>query len=130
MKIYIESLGCSKNLVDSELILGSLKKSGHQISSVEEAEVIIVNTCGFIGDAKKESLDAILDLSEYKKTGNCKKLIVTGCMVERYSQELSREIPEVDAFWGTGNLLNINEVLEQEKPDKNKLSSKIDKLLC
>jgi len=73
MKIYIESLGCSKNLVDSELILGSLKKSGHQISSVEEAEVIIVNTCGFIGDAKKESLDAILDLSEHKKTGNCKK---------------------------------------------------------
>ncbi|MEE9239265.1 MAG: 30S ribosomal protein S12 methylthiotransferase RimO [Thermodesulfobacteriota bacterium] len=118
MKIYIESLGCSKNLVDSELILGSLKKSGHQISSEEEAEVIIVNTCGFIGDAKKESLDAILDLSEHKKTGNCKKLIVTGCMVERYSQELSREIPEVDAFWGTGNLLNINEILEQEKPEK------------
>lgn len=118
MKIYIESLGCSKNLVDSELILGSLKKSGHQISSEEEAEVIIVNTCGFIGDAKKESLDAILNLSEHKKTGNCKKLIVTGCMVERYSQELSREIPEVDAFWGTGNLLKINEILEQEKPKK------------
>jgi len=118
MKIYIESLGCSKNLVDSELILGSLKKSGHQISSEEEAEVIIVNTCGFIGDAKKESLDAILDLSEHKKSGNCKKLIVTGCMVERYSEELSREIPEVDAFWGTGNILKINEVLEQEKPKK------------
>jgi ribosomal protein S12 methylthiotransferase len=118
MKIYIESLGCSKNLVDSELILGSLTKAGHQISSEEEAEVIIVNTCGFIGDAKKESLDAILDLSEHKKTGNCKKLIVTGCMVERYSEELSREIPEVDAFWGTGNILKINEVLEQEKPKK------------
>ena len=118
MKIYIESLGCSKNLVDSELILGSLKKSGHQISSEEEAEVIIVNTCGFIGDAKKESLDAILDLSEYKKSGSCKKLIVTGCMVERYSEELSHEIPEVDAFWGTGNLLKINEVLENEKTDR------------
>jgi len=118
MKIYIESLGCSKNLVDSELILGSLTKSGHQLSSEDEAEVIIVNTCGFIGDAKKESLDAILDLSEHKKTGNCKKLIVTGCMVERYSQELSREIPEVDAFWGTGNLLKINEVLDQERTEK------------
>lgn len=114
MKIYIESLGCSKNLVDSELILGSLTKSGHQISSEEEAEVIIVNTCGFIGDAKKESLDAILDLSEYKKSGSCKKLIVTGCMVERYSEELSKEIPEVDAFWGTGNIFNIGDSLKQE----------------
>lgn len=114
MKIYIESLGCSKNLVDSELILGSLTKSGHQISSEEEADVIIVNTCGFIGDAKKESLDAILDLSEYKKTGSCKKLIVTGCMVERYSEELSKEIPEVDAFWGTGNIFKIGDALEQE----------------
>lgn len=114
MKIYIESLGCSKNLVDSELMLGSLQKSGHQISSEQEAEVIIVNTCGFIGDAKKESLDAILDLSEYKKTGSCKKLIVTGCMVERYSEELSKEIPEVDAFWGTGNIFKIGDALEEE----------------
>lgn len=116
MKIYIESLGCSKNLVDSELILGSLTKSGHQISSEEEADVIIVNTCGFIGDAKKESLDAIIDLAEYKKEGNCKKLIVTGCMVERYSEELGKEIPEVDAFWGTGNILKIGDSLEEEFP--------------
>ncbi len=114
MKIYIESLGCSKNLVDSELILGSLKKSGHQISSEEEADVIIVNTCGFIGDAKKESVNAILDLLEYKKSGSCKKLIVTGCMVERYSEELSHEIPEVDAFWGTGNIFKIGDALEEE----------------
>lgn len=120
MKIYIESLGCSKNLVDSELILGSLTKSGHQISSEEEAEVIIVNTCGFIGDAKKESLDAIIDLAEYKKEGNCKKLIVTGCMVERYSEELSKEIPEVDAFWGTGNILKIGDSLDREFP-RNKI---------
>ena len=118
MKIYIESLGCSKNLVDSELILGTLTKSGHEISSEEEAEVIIVNTCGFIGDAKKESLDAILDLSEYKKSGSCKKLIVTGCMVERYSEQLSKEIPEVDAFWGTGNILKIGDALGQETSGK------------
>ncbi len=119
MKIYIESLGCSKNLVDSELILGSLKKSGHQISSEEEADVIIVNTCGFIGDAKKESVNAILDLLEYKKSGSCKKLIVTGCMVERYSEELSHEIPEVDAFWGTGNIFKIGDALEEESKYTN-----------
>ena len=117
MKIYIESLGCSKNLVDSELILGSLKKSGHQISSEEEADVIIVNTCGFIGDAKKESVNTILDLLEYKKSGSCKKLIVTGCMVERYSEELSKEIPEVDAFWGTGNIFKIGDAIDQESKD-------------
>ncbi len=118
MKIYIESLGCSKNLVDSELILGSLKKSGHIISSEQDADVIIVNTCGFIGDAKKESVNAILDLLEYKRSGRCKKLIVTGCMVERYSDELRNEIPEVDAFWGTGNILKIGEALDKERTDR------------
>ena len=108
MKISIVSLGCSKNLVDSEIMSGALRSSGHEISSEENAEVIIVNTCGFIGDAKKESLDTILEMSEHKVSGSCKKLIVTGCLVERYSEELSRELPEVDAFWGTGNLLKIN----------------------
>ncbi len=124
MKISIVSLGCSKNLVDSELILGTLTKSGHEIAPEQDAELIIVNTCGFIGDAKKESLDTILEMSELKKTGSCKKLIVTGCMVERYRNELETEIPEVDAFWGTGNLLNINEVLQdagtKEKKDRAK----------
>ena len=123
MKIAIVSLGCSKNLVDSELILGTLVKSGHEIAPEQEAEVVIVNTCGFIGDAKKESLDTILEMSELKNTGACKKLIVTGCMVERYQKELAKEIPEVDAFWGTGNLLRINEILEDNpngfKPDAN-----------
>lgn len=114
MKISIVSLGCSKNLVDSELILGALTKSGHEVTSEEQAEVIIVNTCGFIGDAKKESLDTILQMSEHKKTGGCKKLIVTGCMVERYRKELQAEIPEVDAFWGTGNLLKINDALKDK----------------
>ncbi|MEQ9619377.1 MAG: 30S ribosomal protein S12 methylthiotransferase RimO [Deltaproteobacteria bacterium] len=113
MKISVVSLGCSKNLVDSEIISGTLKKSGHEISSEEDAEVIIVNTCGFIGDAKKESIDTILELSEHKLNGNCRKLIVTGCLVERYSEELGRELPEVDAFWGTGNLQNIARVFER-----------------
>jgi len=111
MKISLTSLGCSKNLVDSELILGSLKNDGHEITTETDADVIVVNTCGFIGNAKKESINTILELAEYKKTGNCKKLIVTGCLVERYSKELSEEIPEIDHFWGTGDLLNIGKVL-------------------
>lgn len=114
MKISIVSLGCSKNLVDSELILGSLKEAGHTISSQQEAEVIIVNTCGFIADATKESVDTIVDLAELKREGKLKKLIVTGCLVERYKDELKREIPEVDAFWGTGSLFKIPELLKEE----------------
>lgn len=115
MKISIVSLGCSKNLVDSELILGSLTKAGHNVAPETEADVIIVNTCGFIGDAKKESVDTILEMAEHKRSGSCKKLVVTGCMVERYRNELKEEIPEVDAFWGTGNLFKIGEVLDEEQ---------------
>ncbi|HEX3035002.1 MAG TPA: 30S ribosomal protein S12 methylthiotransferase RimO [Thermodesulfobacteriota bacterium] len=118
MKVSIVSLGCSKNLVDSELILGSLKNAGHEISTEENADLIIVNTCGFIGDAKRESINTILELAQYKSQGSCKKLVVTGCLVERYADELKRELPEVDAFWGTGNLLKIGEVLGKEKVKK------------
>ncbi|NIS08675.1 MAG: 30S ribosomal protein S12 methylthiotransferase RimO [Candidatus Dadabacteria bacterium] len=120
MKISLTSLGCSKNLVDSELILGSLTNSGHEITTEDKADVIVINTCGFIGDAKKESINTIIDLAEYKKTGSCKKLIVTGCLVERYSDQLKDEFPEVDHFWGTGNLLKINEVLTDTVYDFNK----------
>jgi ribosomal protein S12 methylthiotransferase len=118
MKVFIASLGCSKNLVDSELILGSLKSAGCEISSEKEADVIIVNTCGFIGDAKRESINTIIELSGYKLHGKCKKLIVTGCLVERYRDELKRELPEVDSFWGTGNLLKIGQVIKREKLKK------------
>jgi ribosomal protein S12 methylthiotransferase len=118
MKISIVSLGCSKNLVDSEIMTGALKSAGHELSSEENAEVIIVNTCGFIGDAKRESVETILELSKRKDEGSCRKLIVTGCLVERYSKELSRELPEVDAFWGTGNLLRINDALNDIQPEK------------
>lgn len=120
MKISLTSLGCSKNLVDSELILGSLTGSGHEITSEQDAEVIVINTCGFIGDSKKESINTIVELAEYKKTGSCKKLIVTGCLVERYSDDLKKEFPEVDHFWGTGNLLKINEVLQDVRYDFRK----------
>ncbi len=117
-KVSIVSLGCSKNLVDSELILGSLKNAGYEISSEKEADLIVVNTCGFIADAKKESINTIIELSQYKHHGNCKKLIVTGCLVERYADELKRELPEVDAFWGTGDLLKIGEILGMKKIKK------------
>ena len=117
-KVSIVSLGCSKNLVDSELILGSLKNAGYEISSEKEADLIVVNTCGFIADAKKESINTIIELLEYKRQGSCKKLIVTGCLVERYADELKRELPEVDAFWGTGNLLKIGEILGKKKIKK------------
>lgn len=113
-KVALVSLGCSKNLVDSELITGSLLKSGNKIVPEDEAEVIIVNTCGFIGDAKKESINTALELLEYKKKGNCKKFIMTGCLVERYKDELKKEMPEIDDFWGTGNLFNIGSLLEDE----------------
>lgn len=118
MKAFIASLGCSKNLVDSEIILGSLKNAGYEISSQKDADVIIVNTCGFIGEAKRESINTIIELSKYKHQGSCKKLIVTGCLVERYADELRREFPEVDAFWGTGDILKIWEALAKKKIKK------------
>ncbi len=118
MRSFIASLGCSKNLVDSELILGSLKNAGYEISSQKDADLIIVNTCGFIGEAKKESISTIIELSKYKRHGSCKKLIVTGCLVERYADELRREFPEVDSFWGTGDLLRIGKILGRKRIKK------------
>ena len=90
-KIGIVSLGCAKNLVDSEVMLGLLQKSGHEITPEEtQAEIIIVNTCGFIGPAKEESVGSILEMAKLKQTGPCQKLIVTGCLVERYRDEIQQ----------------------------------------
>ncbi len=119
MKVSIVSLGCSKNLIDSELITGNLLKHGHELSSEEEAEVIIVNTCGFVEDAKRESIDTVLELSHYKNRGSCKKLIMVGCLVERYEKELRQQLPEVDSFWGTGNIFKIHKLLDPEKEIEN-----------
>ncbi|MCI0453608.1 MAG: 30S ribosomal protein S12 methylthiotransferase RimO [Candidatus Dadabacteria bacterium] len=116
--VSIVSLGCSKNLVDSELILGSLKKAGYETSSESDADLIIVNTCGFISEAKKESINTIIELLQYKRQGSCRKLIVTGCLVERYADELKRQLPEVDAFWGTGDLLKIGEIIGKNEIKK------------
>lgn len=113
MKLLFVSLGCDKNLVDSEDMLGVLTRAGHEIVDDEnEAEAIIINTCCFIHDAKEESVETILEMAEYKKAGTCKVLIVTGCMAQRYKQEIIEEIPEVDAVLGTtsyGEILNAVE---------------------
>ncbi|MBI4707026.1 MAG: MiaB/RimO family radical SAM methylthiotransferase [Candidatus Omnitrophica bacterium] len=100
-KIGILSLGCPRNLVDSESILGRLGDKGYQVVDIDKADVAIVNTCAFITDAKEESIDAILELAELKKEGRLKKIIVYGCLAQRYKKELVRELPEIDAFVGS-----------------------------
>lgn len=113
-KVAICSLGCPKNLVDTENMLGVLSDAGHEIVSVpDEAEVIIVNTCGFIGDAKEESINTILDMAEYKTKGKCEFLIMAGCLAERYHSEIKKELPEVDAVIGTGDYYKIADVLSE-----------------
>lgn len=118
-KVAVASLGCPKNLVDTENMLGILTNNGYEITSdAAEAEVIIVNTCGFIGDAKKESIDTVLDMADYKKTGKCKCLIMAGCLAERYHGEIKKELPEVDATIGTGDYYKIAEVLDEIRNQK------------
>lgn len=108
------SLGCAKNRVDSEIILGYVEQNGHEIvSHPEKAHIIIVNTCGFIGPAKEESIDTILEMAEYKEKGNCRGLIVTGCLSGRYSDELLKEMPEIDGLLGTNELDKVPLVIEQ-----------------
>ncbi len=103
-KVGFVSLGCSKNLVDSEVMLGLLTEAGYEITSApSEADVIVINTCGFIESAKEESIDTILELSEEKGRGNCKAIIVTGCLAQRYREELMEEMPEIDVLLGTGS---------------------------
>ncbi|MEG1311580.1 MAG: 30S ribosomal protein S12 methylthiotransferase RimO [Romboutsia sp.] len=112
LKIALESLGCSKNLVDAEIMIGILNKKGYKlVGDFTEADIILVNTCGFIESAKQESIDTILELAELKKTANLKILVVTGCLAQRYSEELKAEIPEIDAIVGTGSYQNIDEIL-------------------
>lgn len=114
MKLLFVSLGCDKNLVDSEDMLGVLTRAGHEIVDDEnEAEAIIINTCCFIHDAKEESVETILEMAEYKKAGTCKVLIVTGCMAQRYKQEIIEEIPEVDAVLGTTSYGEILKAVEE-----------------
>jgi ribosomal protein S12 methylthiotransferase len=102
-RVYMHTLGCPKNRVDSEVMLGTLAQAGYRlVQDPEQAEVIVVNTCGFIESAKVESVDAIVELAEHRRSGRCKKLVVAGCLVQRHAEELARELPEVDHFLGTG----------------------------
>ena len=108
MKVGFVSLGCPKNLVDSEVMMGQLVARGHELTPhPDQAEVLVVNTCSFIDPAKQESIDTILEMAEYKKIGRARKLIVAGCLVERYRGELRKELPEVDAIVGTNELERI-----------------------
>ena len=112
MKVLLISLGCDKNLVDSEVMLGLLNKAGHQLTNDEtEADVIVVNTCAFISDAKEESINTIIEMGELKKTGKLKKLIVAGCLSQRYKDEIMKELPEIDVIIGATNYDKIVEAI-------------------
>ena len=114
LKIGFVSLGCAKNLTDTENMMGILSAGGHTLTaSPADADVIIVNTCGFIDKAKEESIETILDMARYKTEGHCQKLIVTGCLAERYRDELLKEMPEVDAICGTGDFPQIAHIVEE-----------------
>jgi ribosomal protein S12 methylthiotransferase len=112
-KIGFISLGCPKNLVDSEVMMGRLRQDGYEITDkAEEADTVVVNTCGFIESAKKESVEAILEAARLKEEGNCSRLVVAGCLVERYRDDLHKELPEVDAFIGTNQINEITSACE------------------
>lgn len=123
LKIALESLGCSKNLVDAEIMMGILNRKGYKlVGEFEEADIILVNTCGFIESAKQESIDTILELAQLKENGNLKLLIVTGCLAQRYAKELQAEIPEIDAIVGTGSYQQIDEIIANLEKENNIVS--------
>ena len=108
------SLGCNKNRVDTETALGLLKEKGFVITSdPAEADVLLVNTCGFIDPAKEESVNTILDMAEYKKTGRCRVLVVTGCLSQRYSGDLLKDIPEIDVLLGVNQYAELPAAIEK-----------------
>ena len=116
-KVGFISLGCPKNLVDSEVMMGQLKANGYELTAnASEADTVVVNTCGFIDSAKKESIEAILEAAQLKTNGQATRLVVAGCLVERYRDELKASMPEVDAFIGTSQ---INDILAVCDPQTN-----------
>ena len=125
MKILFVSLGCDKNLVDTEEMLAGLAEHGYTFTDdEEEAEIVIINTCCFINDAKKESIDAILEMADRKTSGQLKALIVAGCLGQRYKEEIIKEIPEVDAVIGTTAQEELIPVLDQvlgQVPERKKI---------
>ena len=112
-RIHFVSLGCAKNRVDTEVMLGVSENTGFEfVSDPAGADVIVVNTCGFIGPAKEESIDTILEMSRHKEEGTCRTLVVAGCLAQRYVEQLAPELPEVDHFLGSSDMLRLREVLE------------------
>ena len=121
------SLGCNKNRVDTESALGVLKDHGYEItSSPEAADILLVNTCGFIGPAKEESINTILDMAEYKKSGRCRLLVVTGCLAQRYEKELLEELPEIDLLLGVNQYARLPELISQAMQGRRISSCKDD----
>lgn len=128
IKVYISTLGCAKNLVDSEMMVGSLINNGYEITHVlEHAEIAIINTCGFIESAKEESINEILSIAKYKIHSNLKKLVVTGCLAQRYAKDLKKEIPEIDLILGTTSFIDIVSQLENKALKEKILIECIDK---
>ncbi|MCR5370976.1 MAG: 30S ribosomal protein S12 methylthiotransferase RimO [Clostridium sp.] len=124
MKILCVSLGCDKNLVDSEMMMGLLRREGYSFTDDEtEADIIVINTCAFIDAAKEESINTILELAEMKREGRCRALIVAGCMAERYKEEVLREIPEVDAILGTNSCGEIASVIDRVFAGEEKVTA-------
>ena len=114
IKIHMNSLGCAKNLVNSEQMLALLRQAGMEVvEDLAQADVAIVNTCGFIDAAKQEAIDTILETAQWKQQGQLKALIATGCLVERYQDEILQELPELDAVCGTGSYTDIVEAVQQ-----------------
>src|SRR6266516_1793648 len=110
--VHFVSLGCPKNRVDTEVMLGHTTGAGHAlVAAPEDADVIVVNTCGFIGEAKQESIDAILEMARHKEAGTCRRLVVAGCLSQRHPRELADEMPEVDHFLGSSDMLALEGVL-------------------
>lgn len=120
-KVHFISLGCPKNLVDTEIMVGTLMKQGYEVTANEsEADTVIVNTCGFIEDSKTESIQTILKMSELKKSGNLKKLVVAGCLTQRYKDDLVEGLPEADLFVGSGEFQNIDKILKNSYQGEKK----------
>lgn len=125
--VYFVSLGCPKNLVDSQVMLGLLKsKQFNIVEEAEKAETIIVNTCSFIEKAKQESIDTVLEMAQYKEKGNLQNLILSGCLAQRYSKDLEKELPEVDIFIGTGEYHRVASLLQEKKLNKLRKKSYVN----
>ncbi|SHI78538.1 SSU ribosomal protein S12P methylthiotransferase [Geosporobacter subterraneus DSM 17957] len=124
LKVYVETLGCAKNMVDSEIMMGLLTNYDYVLTKDKHtADIVIVNTCGFIEAAKQESIDTIIALGQLKNEGNCRLLVVAGCLGERYSEDLMKELPEVDAIIGTGNFPEIIQILDDTLQGKKIIKS-------